>query len=110
MKARLFRLAALAAAVTVSLGTLGAAAQNPNDPLALVKQARKVNLEGKQDEAIALYREALMRAPDSYDAYYGLGIALDLKGSFAEARDAFVKAIQLAPEDSKDQALGAIAV
>lgn len=88
-----------------------ARAQSPaNDPLALVKEARKVNLEGRQDDAIALYREALMRAPDLYEAEYGLGIALDLKGDFPTAREAFIKAIQLAPEESKEQALGGIAV
>src|SRR5262249_55676923 len=66
--------------------------------------------EGQLDEAIALYREALMRSPEMYEAFYGLGIAFDLKGSFQEAHDAFVKAIQVAPEENKEQALGGIAV
>ena len=100
--------------IVVAYGLLTAAArvgaQTPADPLALVKEARTLNLEGRQDEAIALYREALMRSPELYDAYYGLGIALDLKGAFSEAREAFIKAIQLAPEANKEQALGAIAV
>jgi tetratricopeptide (TPR) repeat protein len=88
-----------------------AAAQTAaSDPQAQIKDARKLNLEGKQDEAIALYREALMRAPDAYDAHYGLGIALDLKGAYAEARQSFIRAIQLAPEESKEQALTAMAV
>jgi tetratricopeptide (TPR) repeat protein len=80
------------------------------DPQALAKEARKLNLEGKQDEAIALYREALMRAPDLYDAHYGLGIALDLTGAYADARRSFIKAIQLAPDESKEQALTGMAV
>jgi tetratricopeptide (TPR) repeat protein len=107
---------AAAAAIGVSLLVAGvvavaASAQPaPGDPLALVKQARAINLEGKQDEAIALYREALMRAPDLYDAHYGLGIALDLKGAYAEARQSFMHAIQLAPDESKEQALTAMAV
>jgi tetratricopeptide (TPR) repeat protein len=92
------------------LAAASAAAQTTTDPVALAKQARKIQLEGRIDEAIALYREALMRAPEMYEAFYGLGIALDLKGSFQEAHDAFVKAIQIAPEESKEQALGGIAV
>jgi tetratricopeptide (TPR) repeat protein len=103
-----------ALAVAASLLILGVsvvvAQPAPADPPALVKQARKLNLEGKQDDAIAMYREALMRAPDLYDAHYGLGIALDLQGSYAQARQSFMKAIQLAPDESKEQALTAMAV
>jgi tetratricopeptide (TPR) repeat protein len=93
-------------------GAAVAVAQPPagGDPQSIVKQARKLNSEGKQDEAIALYREALMRAPDSYDAHYGLGVALDLEGDYAGARQAFMKAIQLAPDESKEQVLAATAV
>src|SRR5438128_6575687 len=50
------------------------------DPAGLIKEARKLNTEGKQDEALALYRDALRRAPDSFDAHLGAGVALDLKG------------------------------
>src|SRR6185312_12556392 len=111
----MIRLRGAAAAIVVTAAILCAAAPAAAqpaapDPAALVKEARKVNLEGKQDEAIALYREALMRSPDLYDAQYGLGIALDLKGSYAEARQSFMKAIQIAPDESKEQALGAMAV
>jgi len=103
--------ATVVAAGLLCAGAPAPAAQAaPADPAALVTQARKVNLEGRQDEAIALYREALMRAPDMYDAHYGLGIALDLKGDYAGARRAFIDAIQLAPEENKEQALNAMAV
>src|SRR6185312_2416456 len=103
---------AVVVAAAILCGAASAAVAQPaaSDPAALVKEARKINLEGKQDEAIALYREALMRSPDLYDAQYGLGIALDLKGSYAEARQSFMKAIQIAPDESKEQALGAMAV
>jgi Flp pilus assembly protein TadD len=102
--------AILAFGLLAGLAPVSEAQPPASDPQALVKQARKVNLEGKQDEAIQLYREALMRAPDLYDGYYGLGIALDLKGAFADARQALVKAVQLAPDESKEQALNAMAV
>lgn len=101
---------ALIAAGLLAAAAAAVAQPAPGDPQTQTKDARKLNLEGKQDEAIALYREALMRAPDLYDAHYGLGIALDLKGAYAEARQSFMKAIQLAPDESKEQALSAMAV
>jgi len=102
--------AVLVAAALLATAASPLAQTPPGDPQAQIKEARKLNLEGKQDEAIALYREALMRAPDADDAHYGLGIALDLKGAYAEARQSFTRAIQLAPEASKEQALTAMAV
>ncbi len=101
---------ALIAAGLLAAAAAAVAQPAPGDPQTLTKDARKLNLEGKQDEAIALYREALMRAPDLYDAHYGLGIALDLKGAYEEARQSFIKAIQLAPDESKEQALTGMAV
>ena len=102
--------AAVLFSALLTFGSIAIAQEAPGDPLAIVQQARRLNGEGKHDEAIALYREALMRSPDLYDAHYGLGIALDLKGTYREARQSFVKAIQLAPDESKEQALGAMAV
>ena len=89
--------------------TPGAAAQAV-DPLDLVKQARKLNSEGEQDAALALYRRALERSPDLFDAHLGAGVALDLKGTYKEARQHFGKAIELAPEGSKNLALTAMGV
>jgi tetratricopeptide (TPR) repeat protein len=71
----------------------------------VVNQARRLDLDGKHDAAIALYRQALVRSPDSFDAHYGIARALDLAGSYVEARQHFAKAIELAPEGAKDQAL-----
>jgi len=88
-----------------------AAAQEPTtDPLELVKQARKLNSEGKQDAALALYRQALERSPDLFDAHIGMGIVLDLQGNYREARRHFARAIELAPDGGKNQALSAMAV
>ena len=80
------------------------------DPAELVKQARKLSTDGKQDEALALYRRALERAPDSFDAHLGAGVACDLRGDYAEARKHFARAIELAAESSKNQALTAMGV
>jgi tetratricopeptide (TPR) repeat protein len=98
------------ASLIIAALTLVTFAAQQADPLELVKQARKLNSEGKQDGAIALYQEALQRSPDLFDAHYGLGIALDLAGRFAEARQHFAKAIEVAPDEARDQAITGMAV
>jgi tetratricopeptide (TPR) repeat protein len=71
----------------------------------LVSEARRLDLAGQQDDAIARYQEALRQAPESFDAHYGLARALDLAGRYDEARDHFARAIALAPESDKEQTL-----
>jgi tetratricopeptide (TPR) repeat protein len=86
------------------------AVQTP-DPVEVVKQARTLSADGKQDEALALYRQALNRAPELFDAHLGSGISLDLLGRYGEAQQHFAKAIQAAPDAAgKDQALAAMGV
>src|SRR5206468_2477291 len=82
----------------------------PGDPLELVKQARKLNNEGKQDAALELYRQVLERSPDLFDAHLGAGIALDLQGNYKDARKHLARAIELAPDGGKNQALSTMAV
>jgi tetratricopeptide (TPR) repeat protein len=77
--------------------------------LDLVKQGQKLNSEGKQDEALALYRQALDLWPNLYQAHLESGIALDLKGDYAEARHHLAKAVELAPASAKQQALRTMA-
>jgi tetratricopeptide (TPR) repeat protein len=86
-------------------------AQQPAAPTALdlVKQGQKLNSEGKQDEALALYRRALEMSPNLYEAHLESGIALDLKGNYGEAREHLTKAIELAPAAAKQQALRTMA-
>jgi tetratricopeptide (TPR) repeat protein len=69
-------------------------------------KAFRLDNHGQQDEAIALYRQVLVREPMSFEAHYGIARALDLKGNYSEAREHFSKAIELASGDgSRDQAL-----
>lgn len=75
-----------------------------------VAEARKLTTAGKLDEAIETFRRAIEANPDRWDAYYGLGVALDLEGSYEEARRHLQKAIELAPEPSRQQALTGMAV
>jgi tetratricopeptide (TPR) repeat protein len=106
----LFCVFAAALLYGTSLAAQSSDAAQPDDPLALVKQGQKLNSEGKQDEALALYRKALERSPNLYDAHLASGVALDLKGDYAQAREHLKKAIETAPPDKKDQALRTMAM
>ena len=75
---------------------------------ALLKQGQKLNSEGKQDEALKLYQQVLEKSPNSYEAHLESGVALDLKGDYAAARE-HLKAIDVAPADQKNRALRVMA-
>jgi tetratricopeptide (TPR) repeat protein len=81
-----------------------------DDAQALVKQGQKLNGEGKQDEALKLYNQALQRSPNSYDAHLESGVALDLKGDYPAAREHLKEAIEVAPADQKNRALRVMAI
>jgi tetratricopeptide (TPR) repeat protein len=80
------------------------AAAPSGDAQALVKQGQKLNSEGKQDEALKLYKQALEKTPNSYEAHLESGVALDLKGDYAAAREHLKKAIEVAPAEQKNRA------
>jgi tetratricopeptide (TPR) repeat protein len=71
----------------------------------LIKQARKLNNEGHQDQALALYTQVMQSDPSSYQAHLGAGAVLDLEGKYDEARKHFAKAIEVAPPENKAQAM-----
>jgi tetratricopeptide (TPR) repeat protein len=85
-------------------------AQTPAPALDLVKQGQKLNSEGKQDEALALYRQAIEISPTLYEAHLDSGIALDLKGNYEEARQHLARALELSTLETKQQALRAMAM
>jgi tetratricopeptide (TPR) repeat protein len=104
----------LVAAVVVSVTCMGQAARAQmaapsGDAQALVKQGQKLNSEGKQDEALKLYKQVLETSPNSYEAHLETGVSLDLKGDYAAAREHLKKAIELAPPDQKNRALRVMA-
>ncbi len=100
---------ALFAAILIPASSM-AQAPAPNDPQELVKQGRKLNSEGKQDEALALYQKALESSPNLYEAHAAAGVALDLKGEYDQARQHLAKAIEVAPPELKVQALRSMAI
>jgi tetratricopeptide (TPR) repeat protein len=76
----------------------------------LVKQGEALASEGKSNEALALYRQALELDPDYYLGQLFTGVVLDLQGNYEEARQHLAKAIQLASEQQAAQALRVMAV
>jgi tetratricopeptide (TPR) repeat protein len=101
----------LVSAPLVNAQSSASSSPTPSNGVAdLVKHGRQLSSDGKQDEAIALYTKALQQDPNSYQAELGMGMALDLKGQYADARQHLEKAIQDTPEDSKVQPLRAMAV
>jgi len=104
------------AALLVPTGALVAQSPAPqetagaHDATALVKQGQELNRQGKQEEALALYRRALKISPNLYQAHLAAGMALDLTGRYKQARQHLNKAIELAPPEAKSQALRSMAV
>jgi tetratricopeptide (TPR) repeat protein len=75
-----------------------------------VKQGETLNSEGKQDEAIALYQQALQIDPNLFEAHMAMGVAFDLQGNFDEARLHFTKAGAAASPEQQQMALRSMAV
>jgi tetratricopeptide (TPR) repeat protein len=76
-----------------------------------VKDARQLNGQGKQDEAIAALRKGLQDSPNSFDGHLALGTTLDLNGQYDEARKEIARAIELAPSpEAKWQAEKTMAI
>jgi tetratricopeptide (TPR) repeat protein len=61
-----------------------------------IKQGQQLMREGRLDDALALYSQALQTSPNSLPANIAAGSVLDLLGQGAEARQHFGKAIQVA--------------
>ncbi len=81
-----------------------------SEALELVKQGQKLSADGKLDEAVALYQQALETDPNLYEAQLYVGVGLDLQGKYEEARQHLAKAIQLAGSQQASQALRVMAV
>jgi tetratricopeptide (TPR) repeat protein len=60
----------------------------------------ELQAQGKVDDAIALYRAALVRDPNDALTYSNLGTALAAKGRLEEAIAQYQRAIDLAPNDA----------
>jgi len=101
---------ALSSASLLAQSSTPQSSTKTDDALELVKQGQKLNSEGRQDEALALYDRALQLSPDLYQAHLAAGIALDLEGKYQQARVHLAKAIALATPEQKVQALRTMGV
>jgi Flp pilus assembly protein TadD len=85
------------AAVLLAAPSLSAQSSGMPDPAAdLLRQGQQKMREGRPEDAIAIYRQALQTSPRSFSANSQLGVALDLTGKYADARSYFSKAIEFA--------------
>ena len=83
---------------------------NPSQPTNPLAPAQKLVSEGKLDDAIAFYKDALQAKPDSWQAYLGMGAAFDLKGDYKAARENIQKAIDMTSGNDKVRGLRSMAV
>jgi tetratricopeptide (TPR) repeat protein len=81
-----------------------------SDPLQLVAEGQKLRAAGKVDEALGRFDRALTLDPKSYEAHLGKGIALDIKGQYAQARSHLEQALALADDNARDSVFAATAV
>lgn len=74
-----------------------AVVKNAKDPMAHLLFGASLYWEGKVDEAITEYNEALRLSPDTAMAYQLLGIASGWKGDVSQAQEYFLTANKLDP-------------
>jgi tetratricopeptide (TPR) repeat protein len=81
------------------------------DPEELVKQGRTLFSQGRHDEAERLYRQAITSNPRSFEAARALGILLNIKGQYPEARTHLERAVAVAPTPTvRHQAMQTLAL
>jgi tetratricopeptide (TPR) repeat protein len=81
------------------------------DPEELVKRGRTLFSQGRHDEAERLYRQAISVSPRSFEAARALGILLNIKGQYPEARTHLERAVKVAPTAAvRYQAMSALAL
>jgi tetratricopeptide (TPR) repeat protein len=74
-------------------------ARNPDSWLAHNNLGTILRQEGRLDEAITQYQDALTSMPDNESIHFNLARALYQKGSFGEAIRQFQLALQIDPTD-----------
>lgn len=76
-----------------------ASALDPDDPYARNNLGTVLMQQGRTDEAIRYYREAIHKSPDYYKPYANLGAAWARKGNSRKAINLYRKALELNPRD-----------
>jgi tetratricopeptide (TPR) repeat protein len=93
-------LAPLPVCVVALCAIVSSGAAQPADPEVLVKQGRALFSQGRHDDAERLYRQALTINPRSFEAARALGILLNIKGQYPEARTHLEHAVKVAPTNA----------
>ena len=70
----------------------------PPDAEAVFNRGVELHCQGKTDEAIAAYREAIRIEPNHFDAHYNLGGALIAQGEPEKAIAEFLEAVCCSPD------------
>lgn len=96
---KLAPLAALAILLAAPGPALAAAPAVESDPLALLRLARSLIAERRLDEALAMLDWAAERGGPRAAIAIQRGLALDLKGEFPAAQQAYAGALAAAPND-----------
>lgn len=76
-----------------------ASALDPDDPYARNNLGTVLMQQGRIDEAIRFYRDAISKRPDYYKPYSNLGAAWARKGRSDKAINLYTKALELNPRD-----------
>lgn len=71
----------------------------PPDVLAIFDDASGDIAVGELDAAVEKYRRCVEAAPDYFDAWHALGMALMKTGHYPEAIEAGLKSVELRPND-----------
>lgn len=100
----------LASLLTVPVALAAQPAQATPDATEMASRARRLTTDGRLDEAVSLFNNALKVDPELFEAYLGLGIALDLQGQYAPARRQLESALARATDATRGTVLGALAV
>jgi tetratricopeptide (TPR) repeat protein len=77
-----------------------AANLDPEDPYARNNLGAVLSQQGRLDEAIVAYRQAIKKNPDYYKAYSNLGAAYACQGETRTAIGLYRKALKLNPRDA----------
>ena len=73
--------------------------EHPGTAFALFHRGNLARLEGREDDAIKLFREAIERAPKSAPVWNNLGVLLAMRGERDQAVAAFHKTLEAMPQD-----------
>jgi predicted O-linked N-acetylglucosamine transferase (SPINDLY family) len=80
---------------------LGRKPGDPRNPVCLCNHGVGLAVQGKLEEAIASFRQAINIKPDHAEAHYNLGISLAGQGKLEEAIASFRQAISIKPDHAE---------